>query len=63
LQRDTEHARRFLTEFQDRLMFARDYFDGALMEFLKGLSLPPEVLGKLMSGNAIRLLREYPSGG
>ncbi len=63
LQRDTAHARQFILEFQDRLLFARDYFDARLMEFLTGLQLPATVLDKLKAGNALRLLAEYPSEG
>ena len=33
LQRDFEFSRKFLTEFQDRLLFGRDYFDTKLHGF------------------------------
>jgi predicted TIM-barrel fold metal-dependent hydrolase len=63
LQRDAEHARAFITKYQDRLLFARDYFDARLMEFLVSLQLPAVVLDKLTFQNAQRLLNQYPAGG
>ncbi|MDD3926091.1 MAG: amidohydrolase family protein, partial [bacterium] len=57
LKRDPEFAAEFLTEFQDRVLYARDYFDNAHQEFLNSLGLPADVLGKLYSGNAARLVR------
>jgi len=56
LSRDPGFAREFLLEFQDRLLFARDYFDGRMQEFLDSLDLPEEVRGKLYAGNALRLV-------
>jgi len=63
LQRDVVHARRFIDEFQDRLLFARDYFDAALMDFLVSLDLPAPVFAKLTHLNAQRLLATYPAAG
>jgi hypothetical protein len=56
LSRDTEHAKEFLTEFQDRLLFGRDSFDDRMMRFLEDLALPDDVMTKLRSGNALRLV-------
>jgi predicted TIM-barrel fold metal-dependent hydrolase len=56
LSRDPGFAREFLLEFQDRLLFARDYFDGRMQEFLDSLDLPEDVRGKLYSGNALKLV-------
>ena len=56
LQRDPEHAKRFCTEFQDRLLYARDCFDNRCQEFLNSLDLPREVMGRLYAGNALRLV-------
>jgi predicted TIM-barrel fold metal-dependent hydrolase len=56
LSRDPGFAREFLLEFQDRLLFARDYFDGRMQDFLDSLDLAEEVRGKLYSGNALRLV-------
>lgn len=56
LRRDPEFAREFLLEFQDRLLYGRDYFDNAHQEFLNSLGLPAEVLEKVYSGNALKLV-------
>jgi predicted TIM-barrel fold metal-dependent hydrolase len=58
LSRDPEFAIKFLTEFQDRVLYARDYFDNIHQEFLNGLGLPKEVLEKIYSGNALKLVPE-----
>lgn len=55
LKRDPEFAVQFLLEFQDRLLYARDYFDNVHQEFLNSLGLPDGVLSKIYSGNALRL--------
>lgn len=56
LSRDPEFAKDFLLEFQDRILYARDYFDNKHQEFLNGLGLPPETLAKIYSGNALKLV-------
>ena len=56
LHRDLGFARDFVLEFQDRILYARDYFDTRHQELLNGLRLPPEVLGKIYAGNALRLV-------
>jgi len=56
LRRDLDNARSFILEFSDRLLYGRDYFDNALQELLGSLDLPAEVLEKLFSGNALRLV-------
>lgn len=56
LTRDPEHARQFILDHQDRLLFGRDYWDNKLMEFLRGLDLPAPTRTKLFSGNALRLV-------
>ena len=58
LRRDPEHAVRFLTEFQDRILYARDYFDNQHQEFLNSLELPEAILQKIYSLNAIKLAGE-----
>lgn len=55
LSRDPAFARDFLIEFQDRLLYGRDYFDNRLQEFLATLELPAETLDKLHFQNAQRL--------
>ncbi len=54
--RDRVHARRFLVEFPDRLLFGRDGTDARLKNFLLGLDLPPSVLEKNFCANAERLV-------
>lgn len=56
LERDPEHAVEFLTRFQDRLLFARDYYGQELHELLAGLSISPEVAEKLYWQNAEKLV-------
>ncbi|MDD3926985.1 MAG: amidohydrolase family protein [bacterium] len=58
LKRDPEFAVEFLTEFQDRILYARDYFDNIHQEFLNGLDLPACVFNKIYSDNAIELLKK-----
>ncbi|MDD3119740.1 MAG: amidohydrolase family protein [Victivallales bacterium] len=58
LRRDPEFTRRFLTEFQDRVLYGRDYFDNIHQEFLDGLGLPEEVLSKIYATNAEKLVRD-----
>ena len=55
LSRDPEHAIAFIEEFQDRMVFARDFFDGRLMEFLEGLPLSDAIRRKIYSENSQKL--------
>ncbi|MDD5483005.1 MAG: amidohydrolase family protein [Kiritimatiellae bacterium] len=55
LTRDPEFARDFLLEFQDRILYGRDYFDNKHQDFLNNLALPEETLEKIYSGNALKL--------
>lgn len=56
LSRDRAFSREFILEFQDRLLYGRDYFDNRLQEFLDGLGLPEGVLAKIYHGNALGLV-------
>ena len=56
LKRDPEFAKDFLIEFQDRILYGRDYFDNVHQEFINSLDLPAEVLEKIYSGNALKLV-------
>lgn len=56
LTRDPEFAADFLLEFQDRILYGRDYFDNKHQEFLNSVRLPPETLAKIYSGNAEKLV-------
>ena len=58
LKRDIPHAIRFLTEFQDRIVYARDCFDNGHQEFLNSLSLPESILEKIYYKNAESLLKK-----
>jgi len=56
LSRDPAFGKDFVLEFQDRLLYGRDYFDNAHQEFLNSLDLPEDVLDKVYSGNALKLV-------
>ncbi|MCX5758244.1 MAG: hypothetical protein NTU83_07005 [Candidatus Hydrogenedentes bacterium] len=56
LKRDPVFATSFILEFQDRLLYARDFFDNELQEFLNGLSLPTQIIDKVYWQNADRLV-------
>jgi len=58
LARDIKHAMDFIHEFQDRLMFGRDYFDDALMKLLNNLKLENKIKRKLFYENAKKLITE-----
>lgn len=55
LKRDPVFARKFLTDYQDRVLYARDYFDNQHQEFLNSLGLPENVLQKIYAFNAEKL--------
>ena len=59
LARDRAFSAAFLVEFQDKLLFGRDYFDTRLMDFLLEMDLPTEVFDKITWRNAQRLLDDY----
>jgi predicted TIM-barrel fold metal-dependent hydrolase len=59
LQRDADFGRQFLIEFQDRLLFGRDYFDTRLMDFIREQKLPAAAYDKITYQNAQRLLDTY----
>lgn len=56
INRDREFGKDFLLEFQDRILYARDYFDNVHQELLNSLDLPKTVLEKIYSGNALKLV-------
>jgi predicted TIM-barrel fold metal-dependent hydrolase len=58
ISRDETFGRAFLIEFQDKLLFGRDYFDTRLMDYLQGLNLPEEAFDKITYQNAQKLLGE-----
>ncbi len=56
LSRDLEFTKDFLAEFQDRILYGRDFFDNAHQQLLNSLGLSQPTLDKIYSGNALRLL-------
>ena len=44
LSRDLEFTKDFLIEFQDRILYGRDYFDNRMQELLNSMDLPEEIL-------------------
>ncbi len=58
LKRDPEFAVEFLTKYQDRVLYARDYFDNEHQEFLNSLNLPQDILDKIYYKNALKLINE-----
>ena len=50
------HGRKFLIEFQNKLMFGRDCFSDDLMNFLKKQKLPQGVWDKITFQNALKLV-------
>ena len=55
MTRDLDFTRRFMIDYQDRLLFGRDAFDNRMYDLLISLDLPDAALGKILSGNAIRM--------
>ncbi|MBR6748324.1 MAG: amidohydrolase family protein [Clostridia bacterium] len=58
LSRAPEFGRQFILTWQDRIVYARDYFDNIHQEFLNSLNLPAEVLDKIYYKNALKLIGE-----
>ena len=56
LSRDIEFTKQFIFEFQDRLLYGRDYFDNRHQELLNSLSLPQSILDKIYYKNALKLV-------
>ena len=56
LKRDPEFAFWFLNEYQDRILYGRDYFDNQHQEFLATLDLSQEVKDKIFYKNALKLV-------
>ena len=57
LNRDREHAKKFLLTYQDKICFGRDYYDSVHKDLLESLGLPETVLTKIFEGNARKILR------
>jgi Predicted metal-dependent hydrolase of the TIM-barrel fold len=57
LERDPEFALKFLTEFQNRVLYGRDFFDNIHQEFLNRLGLSQDILDKIYYKNAMKLVQ------
>jgi len=58
LRRDTNHTKKFITAFADRLLFGRDYFGSNWQDFLNSLDLPQEIMDKVYYQNALKLIND-----
>ena len=56
LKRDVGYTKEFFHRFADRLLFARDYYGGELLDFLQTLDLPADIAAKIFHQNATRLV-------
>jgi len=56
LTRDRDFTRRFLIDYQDRILFGRDEFSRRHLDLLLSLELPERVLRKILGENARRLV-------
>lgn len=56
LSRDPAFGRKFLIDYQDRVLYGRDQYDNVHRELLNSFDLPSEVLAKILAGNALRLV-------
>jgi len=58
ITRDPAFGRQFLIDFADRVLYGADFFDTKMLDHLKTLDLPKAVAGRILSGNAKRLVAE-----
>ena len=56
LSRDLEFSKKFLIQYQDRVLFGRDEFSSKHNELLQSLDLPQEVQDKIYYKNACKLV-------
>lgn len=57
LNRDHEFTRGFLDRWQDRILYARDYFDNIHRELLESIGISDTIKKKLYEDNARKILR------
>jgi len=57
LSRNLDYTKEFLTEFQDRVLYARDCFDNSHQDLLNNLSLAQNILDKIYYKNAEKLAK------
>ncbi|MBO4428346.1 MAG: hypothetical protein J5832_00180, partial [Clostridia bacterium] len=55
-RRDPAYTKEMIEAHPTRFLFARDYFDNKLSEFIDGLGLKAETLENFYHGNAERLV-------
>lgn len=58
LTRDPQFGKRFLIEYQDRILYARDYFDNKHQEFIDSLGLDEAVRDKIYYKNALKVINQ-----
>ena len=58
LSRDPAFGRQFLIDWQDRCLYARDYFDNQHQEFINSLGLDQAILDKIYYKNALKLTHD-----
>lgn len=58
LSRDTDNAKKFLTAFADKLLFARDFFGSDWQDFLNSLNLSKDIMDKIYYKNAQKLIND-----
>ena len=56
LKRDPKFTKDFLTKYQDRALYGRDYIDNDLQIFLNSLKLSQSIMNKIYSENALKLI-------
>ncbi|HYF51173.1 MAG TPA: amidohydrolase family protein [Planctomycetota bacterium] len=49
-------GRKFLIDFQEKLLYGRDCFDDRLMDFIRSAQLPQDAFEKITSKNALKLV-------
>lgn len=57
LDRDHNFTERFLTDYQDRILFARDAFNSIHYKLIEGLNISDNVKKKIYESNARKILR------
>jgi len=56
LKRDRDYSKKLIETYPDRFVYARDFFDNKLSEFIDTLGLSDEILELFYHGNAERLV-------
>jgi predicted TIM-barrel fold metal-dependent hydrolase len=56
MSRDLKFTKKFLTDFADRILYGTDYWDTRMLEHLRGLDLPADVLSGILGRNALKLV-------